>query len=250
MFFAIGITHPVITSTLIFRLQILEHRTCHGSGVPPNNLWALDACLPSDGGAMWQCLTSVATKGCVHTGNISITPDQPPVADQGDSSVYSKLLNDGSTAMLFVNRNDSRALNISASMSSCLGAGYVAGAMLAAVDLRDDSPLPPVEACGNVTFAVGPHDHRLIKLTPKSFTRITQTTTTPYLFVRCPAGRKIMPDGITATCGSRTGKTVDVSAATKHCAGTQSCGVGAGLGPAGSTLPACSLLFVEYDCAP
>ena len=233
----------------------LDVQTCKGAsqgdGVPANNLWVFDACLPADGGIMPPCLTSAVTKGCVYTGNISITPDQPPpISAEGDSSVYSKLLNDGSTAMLFVNRNDSRTLNVSASLSECLGAGYAAGTTLAAIDLRDDSPLPPVEASGNVSFVVGPHDHRLIMLTPKVFKRVMQTSTTPYLFLRYPGGRKIAPSGITAACGSRAGKAVDVSAATKHCAGRQSCGVGAGLGPAGSKLPACSLLFVEYDCAP
>ena len=101
------------------------------------------------------------------TGNISITPDQPPVADEGDSSVHSrgKLLNEtskGSTAMLFVNRSDNRGKRSSAqhqrgsSMSfMSLGAGYAAGAMLAAIDRSARRlPLPPLEAGGNVSFAV------------------------------------------------------------------------------------------------
>ena len=76
----------------------------------------------------------------------------PPAAAQ-DLQVYAKLLHDGSTAVLLLNRNDNQTMNVTAGLGRCLAAGYEQGKAVRVKDLRLVQPAasPPSYCVGTAT---------------------------------------------------------------------------------------------------
>lgn len=108
-----------------------EVQTCAPPRPVRNNLWTL-----GHGGSIES-----RAGGCLGTGMVTVTPTPAP-AVVSSTQVYSKLLNDGSTAVLLLNRADNHSANVSANLGRCLMAGYVEGGEVSVTNLRDGSTLP------------------------------------------------------------------------------------------------------------
>ena len=165
--------------------------------------------------------------------------------------------------MLFVNRSDNREKRSTAQhqrgssvsiTSLALGAGYAAGAMLAAIDrsarrlpaaaarswrqclFRRRPSRPPADQADTQKLHADHTDHH---------------HDDGYLFIRCPAGRKMMR---IRTASAPHAAPVAPKLLTRvrlaRRAELRLCRRGARCRQEGRRLPACSLLFVEYDCAP
>jgi len=174
-----------------------EVQTCSPVNTQANNLWTISAA--SNGSAIH---TGIGGGMCLGTGSVTVCescdpPAGHPNAAKKDAQVYSKLLSDGSTALLLLNRGVNPALNVSADLGRCVASGWGQGAQYSVTDLRDGSALPGVTAAGSATKlsrAIGSHDHALLKLTPtsKASAHVCATAMTPYMFLRCPSGHSKM----------------------------------------------------------
>ena len=67
-------------------------QTCTSPPMKTNNLWRLSAA---------GSLSAAGTKGCVHTGNVTIGPDFPPTL--GSQNVWARQMAGGNVALFFFN---------------------------------------------------------------------------------------------------------------------------------------------------
>ena len=237
-----------------------EVQTCAPLSAVKNNLWLLPTGT-NHSGPIKQADHCLSTGMVTVSGGGSVPPGSHKVAQ-----VFSKLLHDGSTALLLLNRGESVA-NVSANLGRCLARGYGTGATFSALNLRDSAALPSIVLKGrnedHYSQLLQPHDHMFLRLTPGAGASdaICQSSLSPYQFLRCPSGEKIQTvsfarygDAPIGPCGgfkmADAACGADVTTLTIHCVGQAQCGVGAGLGPTALPESTCKRpqLFTTYEC--